>query len=901
MPLVRLIEMARGLSPDTTKGVVVMALPIWWQVVSPHKDILSGKLNKDMFAAKLDDVVQGNAPLEYQDASTFFQKTYLTRGLLTLLKNVLSRLEGKGGDPVIQLRTPFGGGKTHALLALYHIVKGKDEVSHLLPSELPKPDARVAVFVGTQADTLHGRTPWGEIAHQLGQYHIVEEHDKMRISPGKERLREVLDGAPTLILMDEVLEYITKANETEKAMNVPKGQTLAFLQELTEVVTSLPNCCLVITLPSSALEQYDEETERSLHQIQKITGRLEASYALVEGVELYEVIRKRLFEELGDEKTIRGVVDHYFNLYQSLGSDVPSETREVAYREKMLHAYPFHPELIDVLYERWGSFSTFQRTRGVLRLLAEVVADLYNTKKVSPLIQSSLVNLENPSIREEFLKHIGNEYDSIIAADVAGDDAKAAKMDRDMGTEYQRYGICQSIATSIFFYSFSGGESKFTPLSRVRIAVLREGIPPTIVGDAISKLEDGLWYMHSENRQYAFRTQPNLNRVIVDREETISSDRVEEKLRELLEKHTGNAFSVYIWPEGPEDIPDNKDLKLVVLSPHIPYSAEGVPLASELFERAGSGFRVYKNALFVLAVNDSQYTKLRRTTLRYLALSDIDKDKSMLERLTKQSINELKRKLKEAEEDIPHEISLAYRHLAVAENGGVVWHDMGMPIVGSDNLSERVKQYLESNEKLSLRFSSQYILDKTFGESEDEKTIREIYELHLKIPEMSVPVSEDVVINAVQEGVSKGIFGIRRGEQVYYNENVSPTAEDVVLRGEVAKRLKEEREKKEAGGGEIGGPIDGGFEGGTSSGDTSLNPPEPPRKVKKVKFRATVPWDKVSSLTQGVIGPLIAEKAELRLTIEIEASSEEGFSTNTLHNQVRETLKQIGAKIERWE
>ncbi|GFP42119.1 hypothetical protein HKBW3C_01245, partial [Candidatus Hakubella thermalkaliphila] len=601
-----------------------MTLPSWWQVTIPHRDIREGKLSEAIFAADLGDVVYGKAPLEYRDASIFFQKTYLTQGLKNLLENVLSRLSGGKGDAVIQLQTPFGGGKTHALLALYHVVRHRKEIEHLTAvSELPEAkDAKVTVFVGTQADAVSGKTPWGEIAEQLGQYEIIKEHDKKRIAPGKEKLRQILEASgPTLILMDEILEYIVKANRAEKVEKITQGQTLAFLQEISEVVASSENCGLVITLPASILERYDEEAERSLQQLQKISGRVEAVYTPVEGVEIYEVIRKRLFEDLGDEKTRRQVAESYFKLYQSLSTDVPSEVKEIEYRERIERAYPFHPELIDVLYERWGSYPTFQRTRGVLRLVAEVVADLYGGKVVSPLIQSSIVNLENQTIRREFIKHIGNEYDSVISADIAGKNAKAPRIDKEMGSEYERYGTAKGIATSVFLYSFSAGASRETTLPRIRVALLREGIPATIVGDAVAKLEEELWYFHSERKQYAFRNQPNLNRVIVDREETISEDRIREELKGLIQKNAGRALEVYLWPESASDIPDNKNLKLAILSPSCSYDSDkGKRLAAELFEKAGLGFRVYKNTLFILLIDDNQHVFLNKALRRLLAL-----------------------------------------------------------------------------------------------------------------------------------------------------------------------------------------------------------------------------------------------------------------------------------------
>jgi hypothetical protein len=858
-----------------------MALPNWWEVTTPHKDIREGRMNEAVFAADLGDVVYGKAPLEYKDASIFFQRTYLTQGLKNLLENVLSRLTGGKGDPVIQLQTPFGGGKTHALLTLYHAVKNRGRLDII--SRLPNPkDAKVVVFVGTQADPINGKTPWGEVANQLGVYNKVKEHDQRRRSPGKEILSEILAEGPVLILMDELVEYAVKAKDF-------LDQIAAFSQELTEVVRSKNNCCLVCTLPSSA--PYGEEGERALSELQKIYGRVEAVYTPVEGIEIYEVVRKRLFDDLGGESSRRKVAQSYFDLYQKLYPDVPREARLIEYRERIEHAYPFHPELIDVLYERWGSYPSFQRTRGVLRLLAEVVRDLYNRKVVSPLIQSSLVDLGNQTIRREFIKHIGNEYEAVITADIAGINAKAPRIDKEMGSEYEKYGIASGIATSVFLYSFSGSEKRETSLPRVRVAILREGIPHTIVADAIDKLEEQLWYFHSERNQYAFRNQPNLNRVIVEREETVSGQKTREELKENIQKNAGRALGVYLWPEGASDIPDDKNLKLAVLSPDFMHgSEEEKKLVSELFEKAGTGFRVYKNALFVISMENMQYLNLLKSLKRFLALREIQNDKRLLQALSRESQEELRKKLRDAENEIPFKILTAYRHLALLEEKGLDWKDLGIPTVGtSATISERVKDYLKDQERILARLSPKYITEKAFARAENEKGVREIYELSLKTPGMPIPASEQVITDAIREGVKNGLVGVREGDEVYYKQETTPTIDSVVLRGEVAKKIKEadvgkeqEKEKPEEPDSKKVEKINNG---GT---------------VRKLTLRAEIPWDKLSDVVGGVIRPLKNRGTLSSITIEIKAESIEGFDRTTLDTKVRETLKQIDAEIEEW-
>jgi len=995
-----------------------MTLPAWWQIAAPHEDIRQGKLNEAIFAADLGDVLDKKAPLEYQDPSVFFQKTYMTHGLENLLNNVIGRLNGEMGDPVIQLQTPFGGGKTHALLTLYHYILHPTAAN--LDQAFPKTrNAKVAVFVGTQADVIAGKTPWGEIAEQLGQYEVVKEHDKQRIAPGKKRLRQILEASgPTLIMIDELLEYIVKANRAEHIENVTRGQTLAFLQELTEVVTSSPNCCLVITLPASVLERYDEQAEAALQQLQKITGRVEAVYAPVEGIEVFEVIRKRLFEDIGEERARQEVAQHYFAYYQTLSTDVPSEVKEIEYRDRMERAYPFHPELIEVLYERWGSFPTFQRTRGVLRLLAEVVADLYERKVLSPLIQSSLINLDNQVIRREFIKHIGNDFDSVISSDIAGRNAKAPKVDKEMGSEYAKYNIAQGIATAVFLYSFSAGTSQSTTLPRIRIATLREGIPTTIVGDAISKLEGVLWFFHSENRQYAFTKQITLNRVIVEKQEQVDT-KLANALKGFVEEVAGSYLSVILWPETPSDIADNKNLKLVIISPSISYGSDKAEeLAKDLLEQGGSGFRIYKNTLFILVTDRDQRTALEKSLRLFLALTDIKKDKSTLDKLSADSQKELNSRFKDVEKEIPFKVINAYRRLAMQSDKGLVWQDLGLPTLGVDrSLSERVFVHLKDQERIFDRISSKNLLNHTFAQDEKTKDFRDIYDIILKTPGLSVPESESALLNSIGDGVKSGEIGLTQGSEVFFLQQVVPNADCTVLRAEYAKELKAQQDEELRRRNELKeedriatkpnlddviiglertacygscpvykltilGTGDVTYEGkmfvktigtrtakvnqdvikqlisefekvgflslndsyeehtvtdnptvvmsvktsdkskvvhhyrGDSSAPSELTSledkidelvnsyqwtkEEKDEIIKKITVQVIVPWDTLSALIRGVIGPLQDKGQVSDISVGLEATSEDGFDRRTLESKVKETLQQIHAKIEQW-
>ncbi len=885
-----------------------MALPIWWQATTPHEDIRRGKFSEAVFAADLGNVIHGNAPQEYLDPVLFFQKTYMTQGLRTLIENVGERLSEGSGDSVIQLQTPFGGGKTHALITLYHAMKNYKQIEHVLSDQgLSAIEANVCGFIGTHADPISGRTPWGEIAYQLGRYKVVKEHDQKRISPGKEVIEKMLGNiGPTIILFDEVLEYIVKANRHEKVESITPGQTYAFLQEMSEYAATAKDCVFIVTLPASILESYDEAAEKALRKMQNVVGRVESIYTPVEGWELYEVIRQRLFEDYGTPKVRREVAEAYFDMYQKLGASVPSDVRDVEYRKKIEKAYPFHPELIDVLYERWGSFPTFQRTRGALRLLAEVVADLYERQVATPLIQSSMINLGKQSIRREIIKHIGNEFDSVIASDIAGENAKSPKIDKEMGSEFEKYWIAQGVATAIFMYSFSGGISQHTTLPRTRVALLREGIPSSIVGDAVAKIGE-LWYFHPENNQYAFRNEPNLEKVIVDTEETISGSQIKEELKNLLKTHSGKEMEVYLWPEKSADIPDNKNIKMAVLSPDYVWDADkGDELIRDIFKYSGAGFRVYKNTLFVLQMDSNQHYALSNSLRRILALRRLLDKKSTFQHLSQSKKTELNNKLKTSEKEFPFNILSAHRYLANQGSETINKADLGLPTVGADqSLSQRVKNYLQNQEKILTKLTPKYIVAKTFAPDEEEKPLRDIYDLFLKTPGYPLLENEEVLKQTVREGVKNGLIGLRMNNSIYYKNDSQPDVDAyVLLKAKAEKALEKSRDRESQESGVEGGeqktpkptPGSGVEETIGASGTTKAS--DEKGAIHKINFEATVPWDKLSQMVGGVIRPLKEKGDPPKITVRIE--SEGNFDRSTLDTKVRETLLQIGADITEW-
>ena len=400
------------------------------------------------------------------------------------------------------------------------------------------------------------------MAFQLGGerlYKLVAKNDETKSAPGSTVLGQMLQEAgPCLILLDEILVYLINAGSIHVGDSTLKGTTLTFLQQLTIAVANCPHAIMVATLTSHITEFMDENAERSYESLEKVMGRIEKIRQTVEGTEIYEVIRRRLFEDLGNKEDHRATAEAYWAMYHKLGEDVPAACREMAYKDDMLAAYPFHPELISVLYERWGTIPSFQRTRGVLRLLADVISDQYQAKVNEPLIESSSINLGSPAVRSELVKHTGtgNVFHSVVDSDIAGKTAKAPEIDRQLGSEYAKESVAEKCARTVFMYSFGGGQQRGATLPQIRLAVLNPEMAPPFISDALDRMTKRLWFLYQDSGLYRFDSRPNLNRILVDREELVRSEpeKVRDFAKATLNDLIGDAtFRVFRYPEVGDD------------------------------------------------------------------------------------------------------------------------------------------------------------------------------------------------------------------------------------------------------------------------------------------------------------------------------------------------------------
>ncbi|MBC7327984.1 ATP-binding protein [bacterium] len=703
-------------------------------IAHPHRDILEGRLELNIFAADLWEVFKGRGPDEYRDPDLFFRRTYLTRNLKELLNMAQKRLSGQGGDPIIQLQTPFGGGKTHSLIALYH--------------KAQEWGTKRFVFVGDKIGVGESDlTPWEELEMQLeGKV----EKLKGKISPGGERLRQILEKhQPIIILLDELHEYAVKASGIKIESATLATQVLLFIQELTGTVSKLEKAIMFVSLPSS--NPYENmHSEELLQALQSILGRMEKIYAPVEEEEVAEVIRRRLFSSI-DIQLAKEEIDNFLDYVEREGF-LPTGMDKSTYRERFLKTYPFQPEVIDVLYHRWGSFPTFQRTRGALRLLALVIASIYK-KPTKSFISLSDFDLSNSDIKGELVKHIGSEYDSIISADIAGSNSGAKRVDESLGASYLPYAFGTKCATTIFMYSFPPGRERGASINQVKLSCAIPEVPSSIIVEAVEKLRQNLFYLSDEG--LFFTNTPNLNRIFTMEKERVEKRELEEAESEILKRSLSNEpLRSYLYPENSSDIPDDRTLKLAVL--------KDKSKAKEMWENCGARPRVYRNTLFFLCPYNSARAGFEDYLRGLIAWRRIKSAENL--QLTPGQRGEVERRLREMEGQRYEQIRRLYRILLIPRQGGLEEKDLGVPIVGGrENLTGEVYETLRADERILERITPQFLFEKYLKDKEYLST-KDLLESFYRTPGEIILKNEEVLREAIREGVREKLFGLGKLE-----------------------------------------------------------------------------------------------------------------------------------------
>jgi len=673
----------------------------WREIAVPHQDVLAGAFQQAEFAADITAVHTGRAPREYQDAVAFFERTFITEGMSLLLTQVAQRLIGKGGEPVIQLQTAFGGGKTHTMLAVYHFTTRKCALSDLAGVSalvdraglMDVPQARVAVLDGNShspgqpwkrgKQTI--KTLWGEMAWQLGGEAagaLVSDADATGTSPGKDVLRDLLERhAPCVILIDELVAYVRQFTAEQTLSGGSYDSNLSFVQALTEAAKLVPRAIVLASLPASEVEAGSQRGVAALRALEKTFGRIQALWKPVATEEAFEIVRRRLFEPVHDPKASEAVCRAFADAYVAEGAKLPSETQERRYYERLVQAYPIHPEVFDRLYEDWTTIDGFQRTRGVLKLMAKVIYRLWQDDNQDLMILPGSLPLHDGSSRNELTYYLPAGWDAVIEKDIDGERSETVELE-NREPRFGQVGAARRVARTIFFGSAPSSvattaTTRGIDAARILMGCLQPGQAASVYADALSRLADRLHYLNSsgdkarDTTRFWFDTRANLRREMEDRKRRFD-DRTEVrgKIAEAIRKIVGNAAlfdGVHVFTPH-TDVPDDTALRLVVLSPERWYAREETRLAVDAVldavQKHGPKPRYRGNRLLFLAPDHGISGRLKDAAGTALAwgsiVDDVEEGKLNIDLLQKK---QAEKALRSAEEVLPRAARECYKWL----------------------------------------------------------------------------------------------------------------------------------------------------------------------------------------------------------------------------------------------
>lgn len=698
---------------DATVSVAGQGLKPWREVLAPHDDVASGNFSASEFAADLhmvafagDDQTLGR---EYVDAVEFFRRTFLTEGLKELLDRAVRRVGGdNNASPIVNLQTNFGGGKTHSMLALYHLMSGTplrsmpQEVQDLVGDRALPAHVNRVVLVGTHLqptgstkdDGTKVNTIWGELAWQLGgreAFDRVAAADAGRTNPGGVLRSLISDYGPCLILVDEWVAYARQLWNREDLEAGTFDTQFTFAQSLTEVVKTVPGALLVISIPAShdpekdagaggsAIEVGGPNGQEALQRLQNVVRRVADQWRPASSQESFEIVRRRLFIEptAASAADISAVARQFTQFYARHAGEFPREVREPAYEARIKAAYPLHPELFDRLYEDWSTLERFQRTRGVLRLMSTVVHALWVAQDASPMILPGTVPLDVPTVASEITQYLPDSWKPIIDTDIDGAGSTPARIDTERPLLGSR-AVTRRLARSIFIGSAPTLRSAHRGVERQRVW-LGTAVPGDTVGNFGSGLEllsQRATYLYADAQRYWYDTQASVTRTAADYADGLQ-DKPEEVWAEIVRRlqpeagHRGGFANVVVAPDSSAEIADGEEARLVVLHPSRPHSRGGTDspamrFTAEAFERRGSAQRTNRNMVVFLAPDSKRMDEMAESMRHYLAWTWVSGRRLELD-LSPQQLNQVDAQVSRNDEDVAARLAQTYHWALVPE------------------------------------------------------------------------------------------------------------------------------------------------------------------------------------------------------------------------------------------
>lgn len=780
----------------------------WREIVTPHKDVASGKYQQAEFAADLWQVHLGEGTDEYRQPAEFFRRTYLTHGLRDLLAGALLRLAGQGGDPVIELQTNFGGGKTHSMLALYHLFSG------MKPSELPGleyifektdihkiPPVKRVVIVGNKIspgspnkkpDGTIVRTLWGELAWQLGGkegFAMVKLDDERSTSPG-DTLRLLFNKyGPCLILIDEWVAY---ARQLHDAADLPGGSFethFTFAQTLTEAAKAAKNTLLVVSIPASEgggvsphgteiadVEVGGERGRHALERLKNAIGRVESSWRPASAEEGFEIVRRRLFEPITDNAKFvarDGTAKAFMDLYRTQSQEFPNECRESDYEKRLKAAFPIHPEVFDRLYSDWSTLVKFQRTRGVLRLMAAVIHSLWEKNDRSPLILPANIPIDDPRVQFELTRYLPDNWVPVIEKDVDGPSSLPLRIDADK-PNLGRYSASRRVARTVYLGSAPTAKAANRGLEdrRIKLGCVQPGEAPAIFGDALRHLSQAATYLYVDSSRYWYSTQPTVTKLAEDRAADLDNhpETIAEEIRERVAtdvRQRSDFNRVHPFPPNSAEVPDTADARLVVLATSAAHTKDvdspALAAAREILENRGTTPRICRNALVFLAADKARLADLEQSVRYFLAwesiVSDSEGDEPKLN-LDSHQRKQAKSQRDNASATVASRLPETFQWLIVPtqakpQDKDITWQSFRLQ--GQDTLAVRASRKLKNDEMLVTTLAATRLrleLDNIplwRGDHVSIKQLTEDFARYIYLPRLR---DSGILIEAIREGVA---------------------------------------------------------------------------------------------------------------------------------------------------
>jgi predicted AAA+ superfamily ATPase len=895
----------------------------WRDVAPPHPDVMSARFVEAEFAADLSTVARDEGVDTYRDPREFFRITFMTGGLRKVLQSAIERLAGKGGDPVIGLQTSFGGGKTHTILALYHLASAKnpetlpglaDIFKEVGVATLPI-RSKPVVFVGTAAGAnqpiaVEGartvKSLWGLIAVSLGgwkAYEKIKASDEARTNPGSQALIPILkEAAPCLILLDELVAYARNLD------GIPYDGFISFFQSLTEAAMAVPGVLVVGSLPESGAEVGNQRGREALLSLEKVFGRIQSAWTPAQGTETFEIIRRRLFQELDADgvKAREQAVKAFLSFYRNNSGEFPTEVRDRAYEAQLMAAYPVHPELFRILQTDWGALEKFQKTRGLLKMMAQIVYRLWRDGHGAPMILPGDVPLTDDKVRTNVLLPIANGYDAVIAREVAGDLSKPAQIEARSPSVGKNKAVTRAATALFMATSPHGSTNRGIEIARLRMACAVPGEQPSQFSEAVRRLGENAAYLYSAGENYWFSPIASLNHEAEDRARALSAGEVEAEIIIAIrveERHRGMGFlRVHGAPDDPLGIEDAYEAALILLPPSAwqrgrDADTPAMKLAADVMEHRGPTQRRNRNRLAFLAPDQAALDDVQIVVRKKLAWASIVRDARGLLQLPPAQEDEAKKRLAEQEKAAVNAVRRGWKHVLLpqevqpASPNAARGFDLETVVLSNrandpEPLAQVAWRRCEGDGLIVSRLG---VLDNDLGKvwpNQPHVSVRQLRDWFAQFPYLSKLRDPQVLAKAISEALARAdtkyaiadrfdegkdeYVGLKLGKLLEINFN----SEMVLVRREAAEAqlAREAPRRPEPPGG----------------GGTGVYPPPPPppppaerlsrRFYAKVTLDPNRPTPQVSNIAQSILSELDRVRgAKISVTLDIHAETPDGF------------------------